>query len=65
MEQESTKTKYTAAFIGITLSGEIFIIDQHKGNDLIDCARWRARNRIKFEKLYGDVREITIQHKNR
>lgn len=57
--------KYTTAFIGITLSGEIYVIRQYKGNSLVECAKWRALNREELTKLYGDIREVTIQHKNR
>ncbi len=59
------KQKYTTAFIGITLSGELYIVRQHKGNSLVECAKWRALNREELTKLYGDIREVTIQHKNR
>lgn len=57
--------KYTTAFIGITLSGELYVIRQYKGNSFADCAKWRALNREELTKLYGDIREVTIQHKNR
>ena len=55
--------KYTTAFIGITLSGELYIIRQYKGSSLADCARWRLNNRDEIERLYGEVREVTIKHK--
>lgn len=56
--------KYTTAFIGITLSGELFTIMQLRGT-LIECARWRKERREELTKLYGDIREVTIKHKNR
>lgn len=43
MEQESTKTKYTAAFIGITLSGEG---DYFTANNLLQIALFG-------EEIYG------------
>lgn len=61
---ENRETKYTTAFIGITLSGEVYVIRQYKGTSLIDCARWRLSNRDEIKRLYGEeVREITIEHK--
>lgn len=57
--------KYTTAFIGITLSGEVYVIRQYKGNSLVECAKWRERNREELIELYGDIREVTIKHKNR
>lgn len=57
--------KYTTAFIGITLSGELFIIRQYKGNSLADCAKWRLNNQDEIERLYGDARSVTIKHKDR
>lgn len=56
--------KYTTAFIGITLSGELFTIMQFRGT-LIEYARWRKERREELTKLYGDIREVTIKHKNR
>lgn len=56
------KTQYTTAFIGITLSGEIFIIKQFWGT-LIECAQWRRDNRDEIERLYDEVREVTLKHK--
>ena len=57
--------KYTTAFIGITPSGELYIIRQYKGNSLLDCAKWRELNREELTRLYGDIREVTIRHKNK
>lgn len=59
------KQKYTTAFIGITLSGELFIIRQYQGLSLADCAQWRLNNRSEIEHLYGEVREVTIRHKDK
>lgn len=56
--------KYTTAFIGITLSGELFTIMQFQGT-LIECARWRKERKEEFTKLYGEAREVTIKHKNK
>lgn len=59
------KSRYTTAFIGVTISGELFIIRQHQGLNLADCAQWRLNNRSEIERLYGEVREVTIRHKDR
>ena len=56
------KTQYTTAFIGITLSGELYIIRQFTGT-LIECARWRKLNRDEIEKLYGETQSVCIKHK--
>lgn len=53
---------YTTSFIGITLSGELYIIKQFKGT-LIECARWRKEHREELEKLYGEIQSVTIKHK--
>lgn len=58
------KQKYTTAFIGITLSGELFTIMQFQGT-LIECAKWRKERREELEKLYGEIQSITIKHKDR
>lgn len=61
---ENKEKKYTTAFIGITLSGEVYIIHQYKGTSLADCAKWRLNHREEFERIYGEeIREITIKHK--
>lgn len=52
--------KYTTAFIGITLSGELYIARQYKGKSLIDCAKWRRENKDEVEQLYGEVRAVTL-----
>lgn len=57
--------RYTTAFIGITPSGELYIIRQYQGISLLDCLRWRSLNREELTRLYGDIREVTIQHKNK
>lgn len=57
--------KYTTAFIGITHSGELYIIRQYKGISLLDCLRWRSLNREELTRLYGDIREVTIRHKDK
>lgn len=57
--------RYTTAFIGITHSGELYIIRQYQGISLLDCLRWRSLNREELTKLYGGIREVTIQHKNK
>ena len=56
------KTQYTTALVGITLSGELYIIRQFRGT-LIECARWRRENRAEIEKLYGEIQSVTIKHK--
>ena len=56
--------KYTTAFIGITLSGELFTIMQFQGT-LIECAIWRKERKEELTRLYGDIREVTINHKNK
>lgn len=53
---------YTTAFVGITLSGEVFIIRTFRGT-LVECALWRRNNRHEVEHLYGEVREVTLRHK--
>lgn len=58
------KQLYTTAFVGITLSGELYIIRQFRGT-LIECARWRKENREEIKKLYGETRTVTIKHKDR
>jgi len=62
MKQHSSNQLYTTAFVGITLSGEVFIIRSFRGT-LIECAQWRLNNRDEFERLYGEVREVTLKHK--
>ena len=57
--------KYTTAFIGITQSDELYIIRQYQGNNLLDCAKWRSLNREELTRLYGDIREVTIRHKDK
>lgn len=54
--------KYTTAFVGITLSGEVFIVRTFQGT-LRECAIWRKENREEIERLYGEVREVTLKHK--
>lgn len=54
--------KYTTAFIGITLSGELFTIMQFRGT-LIECAKWRREHRKELEKLPGEIQSVTIKHK--
>ena len=56
------KQKYTTAFIGITLSGELFTIMQFQGT-LIECAIWRREHRETFEEFYGEIQSVTIKHK--
>lgn len=58
------KQKYTTAFIGITLSGEVYIIRQFRGT-LLECAQWRKENRDEVKRLYGEVRETTLEHPQR
>lgn len=58
------KQLYTTAFVGITLSGELYIIRQFRGT-LIECARWMKENREEIEKLYGETRIVVIKHKDR
>lgn len=57
--------KYTTAFIGITPSGELFIISQYQGTSLMDCAKWRIRRRTEIAKLFGEVCEVTLKHKTK
>ena len=54
--------KYTTAFVGITLSDEVFIVRTFQGT-LRECAIWRKENREEIERLYGEVREVTLKHK--
>ena len=56
------KQLFTTAFVGITLSGEVFIIRTFRGTR-VECARWRIENRDEIERLYGEVREVTLKHK--
>ena len=57
--------RYTTAFIGITQSDELYILRQYKGNSLLECAKWRELNREELTRLYGDIREVTIRHKDK
>ena len=58
------KQLYTTAFVGITLSSELYIIRQFRGT-LIECAKWRKENGSEIEKLYGKTQSVTIKHKDR
>ena len=49
----------------MTQSDELYIIRQYKGISLLDCLRWRSLNREELTRLYGDIREVTIRHKDK
>lgn len=62
MNSTPIKRDYTTAFVGITLTGELYIIMQFRGT-LTECAQWRAERRKEIAGLYGEIREVTIRHK--
>lgn len=55
--------RYTTAFIGITLSGELFVVMQFQGT-FRECIEWRREHEEEFEKLYGEIQSVTIKHKH-
>lgn len=50
----------TTAFIGITLSGELYIIRQYKGTNYVDCANWRNAHRDEISKNHKVFEEVTL-----
>ena len=62
-EIRSSNNDYVNFIISVFNAGAV--IRQYKGSSLIDCAKWRAKNRKELSELYGEIREITIKHKDR
>lgn len=55
------KTKYTAAFISITLSGEIFIITQFKGTEQ-ECRNWTDERQEYYLDHFGKVLTLIMEN---